>query len=87
MKKREKKTKIKGKPQRLTRAERKKAKFIQKATEELQLCVLVGEFHKEYLEIDLGREERKLEKVEARLAKLRPKTRVMETVEQTEVDF
>ena len=87
MKKREKKTKIKGTSQRLTRAERKKAKFIQKATEELQLCVLVGEFHKEYLEIDLGREERKLEKLEARLAKLRPKTQVIETVEQTEVDF
>lgn len=53
-----------------TRRERKNAKFAQKAREEIQLCSIVGEFHKAYLEIELGCEEAYLERIQARLKEL-----------------
>ena len=80
-----KKVKIKVKPKRVTRAERKKAKFVQRANEELQLCALVGEFHKAYLEIEFGCEQERFDKLNARLATLQPAVEVVETVEETEV--
>ena len=54
------------------RLERQRAKFAQMATEELQLCLLLGEFHKAYLAIELGCEEETIEKLKARLASLMP---------------
>lgn len=79
------KIKIKVSPKRVARAERKKAKFIQKASEELRLRILAGEFHKAYLEIELGCEQEKFEKLQARLAELQPKVEIVETVEETVV--
>ncbi len=79
------KVKIKVSPKRVARAERKKAKFIQKASEELRLRILAGEFHKAYLEIELGCEQEKFEKLQARLAELQPKVEIVETVEETVV--
>ena len=75
---------VKVSPKRVARAERKKAKFIQRASEELRLRVLAGEFHKAYLEIELGCEQEKFEALEARLAELQPKVEVVETVETVE---
>lgn len=79
------KVKIKVSPKRVARAERKKAKFIQKASEELRLRILAGEFHKAYLEIEFGCEQEKFEKLQARLAELQPKVEIVETVEETVV--
>lgn len=76
---------VKASPKRVARAERKKAKFIQRASEELRLRVLAGEFHKAYLEIELGCEQEKFEALQARLAELQPKVEVVETVEETVV--
>lgn len=76
---------VKVSPKRVARAERKKAKFIQRASEELRLRVLAGEFHKAYLEIELGCEQEKFEALQARLAELQPKVEVVETVEETVV--
>ncbi|MBQ7391172.1 MAG: hypothetical protein IJV73_00660 [Clostridia bacterium] len=70
MKTREKKVNIKVKPQRITRAERQRAKFAEMANEELQLCLAAGEFHKAYLDIELGCEEEKFEELKERLAEL-----------------
>ena len=70
MKNSEKKVKIKVKPKRITRAERKEAKLAQKSREALQLCAAAGEFHKAYLDIELGCEEEKFEELKARLAEL-----------------
>lgn len=76
---------VKASPKRVARAERKRAKFIQRASEELRLRVLAGEFHKAYLEIELGCEQEKFEALQARLAELQPKVEVVETVEETVV--
>ena len=76
---------VKASPKRVARAERKKAKFIQRASEELRLRGLAGEFHKAYLEIELGCEQEKFEALQARLAELQPKVEVVETVEETVV--
>ncbi len=74
---------VKVSPKRVARAERKRAKFIQRASEELRLRVLAGEFHKAYLEIELGCEQEKFEALQARLAELQPKVEIVETVEET----
>ena len=76
---------VKVSPKRVARAERKRAKFVQRASEELRLRVLAGEFHKAYLEIELGCEQEKFETLQARLAELQPKVEVVETVEETVV--
>ena len=76
---------VKASPKRVARAERKRAKFVQRASEELRLRVLAGEFHKAYLEIELGCEQEKFEALQARLAELQPKVEVVETVEETVV--
>lgn len=76
---------VKVSPKRVARAERKRAKFVQRASEELRLRVLAGEFHKAYLEIELGCEQEKFEALQARLAELQPKVEVVETVEETVV--
>ncbi|MBE6699302.1 MAG: hypothetical protein E7584_03560 [Ruminococcaceae bacterium] len=70
MKNSEKKVKIKVKPKRITRAERKEAKLAQKSREALQLCAAAGEFHNAYLAIQLRCEEAKFEELKARLAAL-----------------
>ena len=70
MKKSEKKTEIKVKPRRLTRAERKQAKEAQKAYRALQLCTQAAEFHKTYLTTQLECEGATLDALNARLAEL-----------------
>ena len=51
----------------------------------MQLCALVGEFHKAYLEIEFGCEQERFDKLNARLATLQPAVEVIETVEETEL--
>lgn len=80
MKNKEKKVKIKVKPARQTRAERQNAKFVQMASEELQLCAAVGAFHKAYLEIEFGCEEAYYENIQARLEELQPAMTIDTTV-------
>ena len=84
MKKSEKKTKIKVKPRRITRAERKKIKQAQKAREELQLCTQAAEFHKAYLAVQLGCEQERFDEIQARLAALNPEVETTETIETIE---
>lgn len=70
MKNREEMANIEVKPQRKTRAERKRAKFAQRANEELQLCAAAYAFHNAYLAIQLECEEETLEILKDRLAEL-----------------
>ena len=87
MKKSDKKVKIKVKPKRITRAERKKVKQAQTARQELQLCAQAAEFHKAYLAVKLGCEKETFDEIQARLAALNPEvetTEITETVETIE---
>lgn len=73
--------KVKVRPKRMTRAERKRIKRAQKAREELLLCQQVAAFHKAYLEIELAHEEIKYDELQARLAALQTVVATVETVE------
>ena len=81
---------VKVRPRRMTRAERKRIKRAQKAREELLLCQQAIAFHKAYLEIEYGIEEAKLTQIQARLAALQvaaPEVVVTEEVNQeTDID-
>ena len=77
MSNREKNVKIKVK------SARRNQKFIQRANEELYLRAVVGEFHKAYLEIELGCEKEYFEELQARIAALQSNVEVVETVEET----
>ena len=76
--------KIKVKPARQTRKERKNARFAAKAKEQLILYRQAAEFHKAYLEIELGAEEAYLNALQACLAALQP---TAETVVVTEEEI
>lgn len=82
MKMREEKVENKVKPQRTTRAERKKAKFAKKANEHVQLCVAASEFHRAYLAIELGCEEEMLEQLKASLEDLQRESKTTVTVKK-----
>ncbi len=73
--------KVKVRPRRMTKAERKRIKRAQKAVQELLLCKQVVAFHKAYLEIELEHEEIKYDELQARLAALRAVAATVETVE------
>ncbi len=80
--------KVKVRPGRLRRRQRREAKRLAKANEQMILCRQAGEFHKAYLEIEYGIEEAKLTQIQARLAALQvatPEVVVTEEVNQ-EVD-
>ena len=76
--------KVKVKPNRMTRAQRKKIKRAQKAAQELMICRQMIEFHKAYLEIEMEHEEIKYEELQARLAALQAVADTVETVETVE---
>lgn len=78
---------VKVRPRRMTRAERKRIKRAQKAREELLLCQQAIAFHKAYLAIEMEHEEIKYEELQARLAALQAvvaTTEITETVEAVE---
>ena len=66
------------------RIERRNAKTVAVASEQLALYRQAAEFHKAYLEIELGVEEAKFEEIQARLAALQP---TQETVVVTEEEI
>ena len=66
------------------RIERRNAKIVAVASEQLALYRQAAEFHKAYLEIELGVEEAKFEEIQARLAALQP---TQETVVVTEEEI
>ncbi len=72
---------VKVRPRRMTRAERKRIKRAQQAREELLLCQQAAAFHKAYLEIELANEEIKYDELQARLAALQAVVATVETVE------
>ena len=87
MKKNKKNIEVEVKPKRLTRAERRQAKNAQKAAEQLALCRQAGEFHKAYLEIELGVEQARFDEIQARLAALQtPEVETVETVTEEEYE-
>ena len=71
---------VKVRPRRMTRAERKRIKRAQKAREELQLCQQAIAFHKAYLAIEMEHEEIKYDELQAVVAT----TEIVETVEAVE---
>ena len=73
---------IKVKPNRLARAEKKNAAFVTKANEELELCRQAGEFHREYLEVELSVEEAYHEALQARIAELQSPVETVITTEE-----
>ena len=78
---------VKVRPRRMTRAERKRIKRAQKAREELLLCQQAIAFHKAYLAIEMEHEEIKYEELQARLDALQAvvaTTEIAETVEAVE---
>lgn len=78
---------VKVRPRRMTRAERKRIKRAQKAGEKLLLCQQAIAFHKAYLAIETEHEEIKCEELQARLAALQAvvaTTEILETVEAVE---
>ncbi len=82
MKNSEKKVKIKVRPKRLTRRQKRDAKLAAKAREQLILCQQAAAFHKAYLEIEYGIEEAKFEAIQARLAELQPTVETVITQEE-----
>lgn len=62
--------KVKVRPKRLTRAERKRIKRSQRAAAELALCRQAIEFHKAYLAIEMEYEQANYDELQARLAQL-----------------
>ncbi|MBQ4274840.1 MAG: hypothetical protein IJB94_07760 [Clostridia bacterium] len=62
--------KVKVRPRRLTRAERKRIKRSQRAAAELALCRQAIEFHKAYLAIEMEYEQANYDELQARLAQL-----------------
>jgi len=82
MKKNNKSVEVTVKPRRLTRAERRYEKNMQKASEQLENYYQAAEFHKKYLEIELEIEEAKLQELQERIDAL--KTPEIETVETVE---
>ncbi len=58
-------------------------KFERQTARELELCRQVGEFHKEYLNIQLEHEQAKFDALQARIAELRAQPDVVVT-EETE---
>ena len=75
--------KVKVRPRRLRRRERRAAKLLALANEQLILCQQVAAFHKAYLEILYGVEEAKFEAINARLAALGVTPAVAVTTEET----
>ena len=66
----ERSVKVKVRPKRLTRAERKRIKRSQRAAAELALCRQAIEFHKAYLAIEMEYEQANYDELQARLAQL-----------------
>lgn len=66
------------------RKERKDAKLAAKASAQMTLCRQAGEFHKAYLEIELGAEEAYLNALQARIDALRATPEVVITEETVE---
>lgn len=66
----ERSVKVKVRPKRLTRAERKRIKRSQKADAQLALCRQAIEFHKAYLAIEMEYEQANYDELQARLAQL-----------------
>ena len=62
--------KVKVRPKRLTRAERKRIKRSQRAAAELALCRQAIAFHKAYLAIEMEYEQANYDELQARLAQL-----------------
>ena len=75
--------KVKVRPKRLTRAERKRIKRSQRAAAELALCRQAIEFHKAYLAIEMEYEQANYDELQARLAQLQ-NINVEELVETVE---
>ena len=84
MKKNKKNIEVKVKPKRLTRAERRHAKNMQTASEQLENYRQAAEFHIAYLEIEHEIEEAKYEEIKARLDALTSAAEVVETVTEEE---
>ena len=82
MKSNEKTVKVKVKPQRLSRAERKSAKLAEKAAAQLELCRQAGEFHLAYLNVELGIEQAYFDEIQARLAELRAEAETVMAIEE-----
>lgn len=76
--------KVKVRPKRLTRAERKRIKRSQRAAAELALCRQAIEFHKAYLAIEMEYEQANYDELQARLAQLQ-NINVEELVETEEM--
>ena len=82
----ERSVKVKVRPKRLTRAERKRIKRSQKAAAQLALCRQAIEFHKAYLAIEMEYEQANYDELKARLDELQafPVKETVETVETVE---
>lgn len=82
----ERSVKVKVRPKRLTRAERKRIKRSQKADAQLALCRQAIEFHKAYLAIEMEYEQANYDELKARLDELKaiPAEQTIETVETVE---
>ena len=70
MKRQTKTQKIKIKPRRLTRAERKQLKYARRANAELKLCQQALAFHKEYLAFQVANEAANIEELTAQASDL-----------------
>ena len=79
MKRQNKAEKIKSKPVRMTRAERKRLKLAERAREKLSLCIQIIEFHKAYLSIEFEYEE-------AQLAYLRERLEILQRQAEAELE-
>ena len=66
------------------RRERKNAKLIAVANEQLTIYRQAAAFNKAYLEIEFGVEEAKFEAIQARLAALQPTTETVVVTEEEE---
>ena len=72
---------VKVRPRRMKKVERKRIKRAQQAREELLLCQQAAAFHKAYLEIELANEEIRYDELQARLSALQAVVATVETVE------
>ena len=79
--------KVKVRPKRMTRKEKRAAKYAAKLNEQLILCQQAAAFHKAYLEIEYGVEEAMFNAIQARLAALRPEVETVITTEETVEDI
>lgn len=78
---------VQVRPARLTRRERRAAKYAAKLNEQLILCQQAAAFHKAYLEIEYGIEEAMFNAIQARLAALQAAPEAVITTEETVEDI